>query len=199
MENSESIHAFWFGDERSDAAVAQAQSSLWWGHENKVDEEIKRRFEAYVLQAGRHELDAWLQAPLGRLALIVLTDQFPRNIYRGTPQAFAFDAQARAWAREGLQLRAYRSLRPIERVFFYLPFEHSESLHDQEYAVALFSVLVEEVETDLKSAFEGFLDFAIAHYDIIKRFGRFPHRNAILGRASSAEEEAFLAAGHSFS
>jgi uncharacterized protein (DUF924 family) len=192
METPDTIHEFWFGASTDDAIVAQERAKLWWIKREETDNAIRQRFEAYVLKAASHELDAWAATPTGRLALIILTDQFPRNIYRNTPQFFAFDALALAWCKEGVEGNVQVALRPIERVFFYLPLEHSESLDDQERSVALFRELVDSLVPSQRAAFEGFLDYAIRHRDVITRFGRFPHRNRILGRASSPEELAFL-------
>jgi len=198
-ETIQSILGFWFGDATDDAAAAARQAGLWWGKSDETDREIGDRFEALLQQAAGGQLDAWAQTPQGRLALILLLDQFPRNIYRGTPQAFAYDAQARELTLAGLQAGDDQSLRPIERVFFYLPLEHAEDLPLQQRCVALF----EQMQTSLPAAaakvFDGFTGFARKHQVIIERFGRFPHRNEILGRASTAEELAFLATpGSSF-
>lgn len=192
METPDSIHAFWFGTRLDDALVAKEQSKLWWVKNPRTDQLIRERFESVVRMAAQGELDAWRATPQGRLALILLTDQFPRNMYRNTPQAFAFDPLALAWCKEGLQAGAHETLRPIERVFFYLPLEHSESLQDQERAVALFQALVDSVPPSHKEDFAGFLDYAVRHREVIARFGRFPHRNVILGRTSTPEEVAFL-------
>jgi uncharacterized protein (DUF924 family) len=122
----------------------------------------------------------------------LLTDQFPRNIYRESARAFAFDAKALAWCLGGIISGLHLGLRPIERVFFYFPLEHAESLEYQEQSVGLFRDLLATVPLDQKSVFENFLDFAVCHRDIIARFGRFPHRNKIIGRPSTPEEAAFL-------
>lgn len=192
METPASIHEFWFGTQADDAAVAAERARLWWAKDEQADREIERRFAAWVERAARGELDGWAATPPGRLALILLTDQFPRNIYRGTPQSFAFDRHALAWCRQGLAAGMDGALRPIERVFFYLPLEHAESMADQELSVALFERLAAGVEPAQRAAFDGFLDYARRHRDVVARFGRFPHRNRILGRASSVEELAFL-------
>ncbi|WP_019139795.1 DUF924 family protein [Noviherbaspirillum massiliense] len=192
MESIASIHRFWFGDHPDDAVVARQQSRLWWKKQPETDSMIRQRFAPWTAKAAARELDDWLATPAGRLALILLTDQFPRNMYRGTPQAFAFDELARTWAKEGLALGVQHSLRPIERVFLYLPLEHSESLEDQDRSLALFEELAANAAPAQKPAFDGFLDFARRHRQVIERFGRFPHRNAILGRASTPEELAFL-------
>ena len=191
-EAKNSILTYWFGEQADDAVTAQAQASLWWKKSAQVDAEIRDRFESCVRQAGAGELDGWAQEPRGRLALILLCDQFTRQIYRDTPQAFSLDSRALDWAREGLALKADQALRPIERVFFYLPLEHSESIADQDEAVRLFEQLKANVPNDAQDTFHGFLDFAVRHRDIIARFGRFPHRNALLGRTSTPEEIEFL-------
>jgi uncharacterized protein (DUF924 family) len=186
VETEDSIRAFWFGD-GDDATAAREKSSLWWSKDEAVDRAMRERFEPALQLAAARGMDGWRDTPQGLLALILLTDQFPRNIYRNTPQAFAFDPLALTWCKDGIDRGADRALRPIERVFFYLPLEHSESLHDQYLAVALFDKLREA-----DSMYAGYHDFAIRHRDIIERFGRFPHRNAILGRESTPEELAFL-------
>ena len=184
---------FWFGTDPDDAVVAQAQASLWWSKNKLTDDEIRSRFEDRVRAAAQGELDPWAATARGRLALILLLDQLPRNIYRETAQAFRHDGKALALSLEGLDLGKDRQLRPIQRVFFYLPLEHSECLAHQERSLACFSDLVATVPAEQKSIFEEYLNFAVRHRDIIARFGRFPHRNKILGRASTAEESAFLA------
>jgi uncharacterized protein (DUF924 family) len=165
---------------------------MWWSKNADVDEAIRERFEETIKLAASDQLNHWLTEPHGRLALILLTDQFPRNIYRGTAKAFEFDAKALAWSLDGIDSGCDRQLRPIERTFFYLPLEHSESLAYQERSVALFRNLVQDVEDSRRGPFLEYLDFAERHRDVIKRFGRFPHRNAILGRESTLEELAFL-------
>lgn len=196
--NAEEILAFWFGTQADDALVAQAKAALWWGKNDQSDQEIRARFAELVEKAASGELAHWESTPRGRVALILLTDQFPRCIYRDSPRAFAYDAQALACCLRGLESGHDRSLRPIERVFFYLPLEHSENIECQERSVELFRRLLEGVtaarpsDSAAAKIFEEFLDFAVRHRDIIARFGRFPHRNIILGRESTAEEAAFL-------
>jgi uncharacterized protein (DUF924 family) len=192
METANTIREFWFGTCTDDVSVVKEKFALWWRKEAAIDGEIRRRFAEASASAARGALDDWLSLPAGRLALILLTDQFPRNMYRDTPRAFAFDPLALAWCKEGLRESMDEALRPIERVFFYLPLEHSESLEDQDASVCLFEALLETMNEDARPAFQGFLDFAYRHRDIIARFGRFPHRNRILGRESSPEEKAFL-------
>jgi uncharacterized protein (DUF924 family) len=183
---------FWFGDDPDDAAVAKARAELWWGHRAETDELLQSRFGAAASSAAAHVLDHWTGSPRGRLALILLLDQLPRAIHRTTPAAFAQDAKARAVAEQGMDSGADRLLRPVERLFFYLPFEHSEDLADQDRSVELYRELVTSVPTAHRDTFAGFVDYAVRHRDVIKQFGRFPHRNLILGRESTPEEQAFL-------
>lgn len=192
MESPKTICEFWFGPSKDDLEVAQQRSKFWWSKNPEVDADIKARFSDYLPKVINGELEEWRQTPLGTLALILLTDQFPRNMFRGTAQAFAYDAIARAFCKEGIKDGTAQSLRPIQRVFFYLPLEHSESLADQEYCIQLFKQLAEASEPALKPTIENYIDFALRHRDIIDRFGRFPHRNAILNRDSTQAEIEFL-------
>lgn len=193
MENSESIRTFWFGNQTSDVAIMQAQKGLWWGKDAAIDAQMRDRFQPSVQLAAARALDMWASTPAGLLSLILLTDQFPRNIYRGHAQSFAYDALAREWCLYGLEKKYDARLRPIERVFFYLPLEHSENIDHQELSVQLFTKLFQSVAADQAEDFRGYLTFALRHRRVISRFGRFPHRNEILGRESSAEEIEFLA------
>src|SRR5690606_18813930 len=122
------------------------------------------------------KLDAWRETPAGRLALILLTDQFSRHIYRDSPSAFRFDTLAQEFCLEGLEAKADQQLRPIQRAFFYMPLEHSENLAHQQKCVQLFETLAREVDPAAKAVFDGFVDYARQHLVIIERFGRFPHR-----------------------
>ena len=192
MEAPESIHQFWFGTNADDGVTVATQAKLWWSKDDALDLDIKQRFAASSDLALNGKLDEWSATSDGCLALILLCDQFPRNMYRNTPQAFAFDDNALQLAKEGIAHQLDTRLRPIERVFFYLPFEHSESLADQDRAVALFRQLADEAKPAHKTSFENFLNFAIRHREVIKRFQRFPHRNKIVGRDSTAAELQFL-------
>lgn len=191
METADSLHDFWFGGLADEAAV-QRQSKLWWGKSAETDAEVGRRFGALVEGARTGALDDWRATPQGALALVLLTDQLPRNIFRGTPAAFASDRTAHAICVAGIGSGFDLELAPVERAFFYLPLEHAESLADQDQAVAQYAVLLEQVPESAKQTFRGYLDYAQRHRKVIERFGRFPHRNAILGRVSSAEEVEFL-------
>jgi uncharacterized protein (DUF924 family) len=174
---------FWFGAPGS-AEHGQARD-LWFTKQDATDALIRARFGALIESALRGELDAWSGTPRGALALIVLLDQFTRNAFRDTPRAFAGDARALSVAQAQVDAGHDLALSLNERWFVYLPFEHAESLPLQERAVALFTQLAADGLT-------APLEWAIKHRDVVARFGRFPHRNAILGRASSPEEAAFL-------
>ncbi|WP_429104797.1 DUF924 family protein [Aeromonas veronii] len=183
----------WFGDEADDVLRATRQAPLWWGKSSETDALLASRFGELAEAAAKGSLAHWADLPSGRLALILLLDQLPRNIHRGTPAAFAQDPMARDLCLKGLSIGADKSLLPLERVFFYLPLEHAESREQQARSVALFEALaVEQAGTPAQATFAGFADFARRHQVIIERFGRFPHRNYILGRTSTPEEAAFL-------
>lgn len=192
MESPETICEFWFGTDQDDSDVIQQRSKLWWSKNPDVDTEIKARFSSYLAKATNGELEGWKQTPLGILALILLTDQFSRNMYRDTAEAFAYDAIARTLCKQSLKEETDQSLRPIQRVFFYMPLEHSESLADQEHCIQLFQRLAAESAPRSKDRFERYIDFAVRHRNIIDRFGRFPHRNTLLNRASTPDELEFL-------
>jgi uncharacterized protein (DUF924 family) len=154
----------------------------WFERSDAFDVEVRSRLGPLHGRAMAGEIDDWAGDPKGLLALVILFDQVPRNIHRGTPLAFATDAKALALARLAVDRGLDAGFETDERLFLYLPFEHSEQLADQERSVALFRALGDA----------NYLDYAIRHRDVIARFGRFPHRNAVLGRPSTAAERAFL-------
>ncbi len=189
---SREVLAFWFGDSADDATVIGEQGPLWFRGGDAVDAQIRDRFAVLRDDAVAGLLDAWSATPHGQLARVILVDQFSRNLFRDDPRAFAHDALARQWADAALDAGSDCLLRPIERVFLYLPLEHSEALADQQRSVRAFTALLDDVPAPLHDAFANYLDYARRHHDVIARFGRFPHRNAILGRPSTAEEVEFL-------
>lgn len=193
MQPWQPLLALWFGDEADDVLRATRQAPLWWGKSSETDTLLASRFGELAEAAAKGSLAHWADLPSGRLAQILLLDQLPRNIHRGTPAAFAQDPLARDLCLKGLSIGADKSLSPLERVFFYLPLEHAESREQQARSVALFEALAaEQAGTPAQATFAGFADFARRHQVIIERFGRFPHRNDILGRPSTPEEAAFL-------
>jgi uncharacterized protein (DUF924 family) len=157
----------------------------WYARSSAFDEAIRLKFEPTHHAAARGEYDAWNATAEGALALLILLDQFPRNLYRGSGHAYATDGKARAVARAAIAAGFHRQVAPELREFFVLPFEHSEDLADQDAGVA---AVIELDDPD-------HLKWVELHRDIIRRFGRFPHRNAALGRTTTAEEQAFLDAG----
>jgi uncharacterized protein (DUF924 family) len=193
---------FWFGRDPTDPRTLTQHMRMWFGGNDPPevrrlrDDDIERRFGDLVLRAARGELDAWASSPHRRLALILLQDQFPRNIYRGTAQAFELDEHALALALSGMQTGADAALTTVERIFFYMPLQHAESMAVQEESVLAYSRLFDEATAPLRDAFASTLEFARLHRDIVQRFGRFPHRNAVLERTSSPEERSFLREQH---
>ena len=192
MTSPQEVLEFWF------PADAQRANKLWWGKDEALDAEIRARFGPLLAEAKAGKLDAWVEEPASCIALIIVLDQFSRNIHRGDPETHAADAKALALAYEGLERGHDQQLPTKQRLFFYLPLEHSEALADQERCLELVRKLAADVAADPESS-EGarkmsasFINFAISHRDIVARFGRFPHRNALLGRDSTPEELEFL-------
>lgn len=185
MGEQQEILRFWFGEIGADGRVADEVSKRWWKKDPELDAEIGRRFGPAMDRAARGELREWEASAHGRLALIVLLDQWSRNVFRDTPRAFAQDAEARRICLEGIDTGADRELLPIERSMFYMPLMHAEDRALQRRAVELFEALAREGGPDSVS-------FAVRHREIVERFGRFPHRNRILGRESTDEELEFL-------
>ena len=177
---------FWFGEPASPRFGREWR--CWFSGDDAFDAALRERFGAVLASARRGEFDAWQRTPLGALALIVVLDQFSRNIHRGSADAFAGDARALAAASRMVATRADRTLpTPHHRAFAYLPFEHDESRESQETSVRLFGELADESQDAA-----GYFGYARQHAVIIERFGRFPHRNGVLGRESSDAERAFL-------
>ena len=192
---TEAIHAFWFGEIGADGFPVEDRGALWFQATPKTDALITERFGSALERARSQQSD--INDPRQILAQVILYDQFSRNIFRNTPQAFAKDPLALSLSHKALRDNVPQALCLIERVFLFMPLEHSEVLADQEQSVALFTALLEETPPSRKKLAQGFLDYAHKHHEIIKRFGRFPHRNRSLGRASTLEERAFLEDGGS--
>lgn len=184
MSQPKKILDFWFG--QPDGASYGKPRQVWFVKKPEFDHKMRTHFVSDYEQAAAGNLDDWKNSPQSCLALILLLDQFPRNMFRGTPQAFATDWQALSTAQYAIAQGYDREFLPVQRWFVYLPFEHSENLEHQNQAVALF----EQLKDDPDSA--DAINYAISHREVILRFGRFPHRNAILGRVSTPNEQAFL-------
>jgi len=173
VDTFEEILKFWF---------EEIEPKMWWVSDQEFDERIRDRFSALHQQAAQGELFAWRESTKGRLAEIIVLDQFSRNIYRNTPLAFAQDPVALVLVQEAIAVNADKALSSLERSFLYMPFMHSESRLIHEWAEKLYR----------DNGLQGNYEFELKHKAIIDRFGRYPHRNAILGRTSSAEEIEFL-------
>ncbi|MDJ0786399.1 MAG: DUF924 family protein [Myxococcota bacterium] len=195
MVAAEEVLDFWFADAVSSPAQAEARNAFWFGSDPQADEVIRGRFSPAVEQAARGGLDDWELEPRSALARILLLDQFPRNLYRGLAQAFATDGMAVAASERLIATGGDQTLAPIHRVFLLVPFEHSELLSVQDRGVALFEQLAREVPEAWQPLVSSYLEYIHGHRNVIARFGRFPHRNAILERTSTPEEEAYLAEG----
>lgn len=193
-EKQARILGFWFGDPGDGEAPPPELSRMWWAKDQKTDDYIRDNFESLLINAREGRLREWENTPRGTLALIILLDQFPRNIYRDTPGAFSQDAQALEAAAKGIEKGFDKGLHPVMRVFFYMPFMHSEDLEMQERSIALFGAMERDFTSppELAKMLSSNRDYAERHYSIIKRFGRYPHRNRILGRESTAGEIEFL-------
>lgn len=183
---------WWFGPEASATQTAAARQGLWFGKKDSQDAEARERFGDLVEQALDGGLAHWADQPDGWLALIILLDQLPRMLFRNDPRGFSGDARAQALVADGLARGLERDLAPIRQVFVYLVLEHAEDLASQERALYRYQQLLDGCDATERELFANFLDFAERHRVVIARFGRFPHRNATLGRTSSAEESAFL-------
>jgi uncharacterized protein (DUF924 family) len=191
----ESILQFWFGKNLEDRKQIAARCNLWFGNNPDFDESIRQRFGDLPDLAVGGRLVSWLSSPRSSLALTLILDQFPRNLFRGCPRAFAFDRQAVEIAKTAIGYRFDLKVHPLEATFFYMPLEHAESSALQELAVEKFRRLRDRAPRHLQEIFTGFLVYAVAHRAVIRRFGRFPHRNEMLGRTPNAEERAYLAGG----
>jgi uncharacterized protein (DUF924 family) len=194
IEKQSQILDFWFGDLKNGEVPPQKLSRMWWAKNRDIDEYIRKNFENDLLSAVKGELGDWESTPRGTLALIILLDQFSRNMYRDTPRAFSQDTLALRLAVKGIEKSFDSGLHPVMRVFFYMPFMHSESKDMQERSMALFGALEKDFTSprELAEMLSENMEYAERHRVIIERFGRFPHRNKILGRESTAAETEFL-------
>jgi uncharacterized protein (DUF924 family) len=191
---ADEILSFWFGDSASfdtESSIIERINGVWFAGSDEVDDELRVRFKD-DLESVTEETLRSLASMEEKLAVVVLLDQCSRNIYRDAPNAFAQDHLALNLAKAMIHANEDKDLEPIQRVFVYMPLEHSEDEEDQELSVRKFEELYEEAGDGLKKVYKGFLDYAIRHKVIIDRFGRFPHRNEILGRTSTSEEIEFL-------
>jgi len=180
------VNDFWF---------SEASKARWFDSKPRYDRQVTARFETLWRQARDGELADWERTAEGALALVILLDQFSRNLYRGTAKAFANDPRAVGIAEQAIAREQHLVMSLIGRAFLYHPFEHSESLAHQERSVLLFRELAETAPAEWQERLKPFLEYAEEHCDVIRRFGRFPHRNKVLGRTNTAEEQAYLDGG----
>jgi uncharacterized protein (DUF924 family) len=191
----QAVHEFWFGDATADPARAEARSAFWFRATPEADALVRERFGTIVESAARGDLDGWKDLPRSALARVIVLDQFPRNLWRGTAEAFAYDGKALQAAEDSLAQGHLAALSPVEQGFLVMPFQHIESLERQQESVRLYRGIVEAAPAPWRHVVENFLKFAQLHLELVDRFGRFPHRNAILGREPTAAERAYLAGG----
>lgn len=198
-DRAREVREIWFGREPLGPAELGKRMTFWFGGEQTRavrrarDAALAERLEPLVVEAAEGKLAAWASSPRRCLSLILLLDQLPRNLYRGTARAFATDRQALALTLSGIQSGADGTLAVPERIFFYMPLQHAESLEAQDESVTAYRRLLEETPEPLRPTVQQVLGYAQAHREVIRRFGRFPHRNTLLGRATTREERAYLA------
>jgi uncharacterized protein (DUF924 family) len=201
IARAQDILLYWFGPRPYTAVSIQHHTRLWFGAHAapelipQADELIRDRFHDTMRAAESGELAAWDSSPRRRLALILLLDQFSRHFYRSSTHAYANDYRALTLSVSGMMIGADAALDPVERIFFYMPLQHAESLDVQEESVAAFRRLHDEAPSELRTTFDEALKAAIEHRDTIARFGRFPYRNAVLERVNTTEESDWLAKG----
>ena len=192
------VLAFWLGDGMALGWPSQDHNDRWFRGGAALDQEIRARFGDDVMLAMKGGLLEWEAQPVSRLALVILLDQFTRNVFRGTGQAFDGDPRAQRLVLRTLDSGEDQQLPWVGRVFLYMPLMHAEDAALQATCVACFSRLVDDAPAALEPGLQGNQDFARQHQDIITRFGRFPYRNAVLGRISTPDEESFLVEGPRF-
>ena len=191
----EDLLRFWFGPDLESEQALAARSVLWFARNDGFDAELRAQFGALPERAAAGALDDWADAPRSALALVIALDQLPRNLFRDDPRSFAFDARALEIALAAIERGFDAALHPIEASFLYLPLEHAEGLAHQQRCVALFEALPARATGACRVRVEQFASYAARHHQVIQRFGRFPHRNALLGRAHTADERAYLDTG----
>ena len=189
----EAVLTFWFEEQALSAPQIDRRMETWFGSDPVFDMEIGKNFANEVELASAGKLDHWAESPRGRLALIIMIDQFRRNIHRNTVHAFSKDRLALKYCVEGAMKKHEQDLTPIEKVFFYMPLQHAESRKVQAKSVQIYERIAASVSPTYRETFETILQFAELHKDIIEQFGRFPHRNTLLNRDNTPEEDAYLA------
>ncbi|OZG71269.1 hypothetical protein BTA51_21725 [Hahella sp. CCB-MM4] len=192
MWSSKEFLQYWFGPDLGEGIPTEQAQRRWFVADRKYDRELRRRFLTSVVMASEGALDHWLDEPEGYVAVVLLLDQVSRHIYRGTSLTYDNDKAARRYVRKGLDDGNEKGMSVAQKIFFYLPLTHSEILQDQKESVRLHEALYEMSQGAEKDFVSPYMQDARSRYEIIKRFGRFPHRNKVLKRASRPEEDAFL-------
>lgn len=195
MAHPDEVLEFWFADALTSPAAAEARGSFWFGSDPVTDSLIWELYADTVSDAAAGHYDDWLQTARGRLALIIVLDQFPRNIYRGTAEVYRYDPMVITLAQAGVALGQLAGLTVPEQAFFLMPYQHCEDLEVQRAGVALMQAMVSEAAPEWQDCARGFANFAVRHFDIVESYGRFPHRNKVLGRNSTEAETRFLREG----
>ena len=193
LSQPEQIISYWLGPEDSDPDIFKKQQKLWYTFKSNTDDDIRERFGETLLAAESEKLASWHESLDGRLSLVILFDQFSRKLYRGSTDAFKTDQRALAISQQTLNSGAHLTLNIPARVILYHPLHHAERLECQNSAVILFEQLLEKCSLEWHESIQGNLRSIRNHRNVIKRFGRFPHRNEILGRASTPDEIEYLA------
>lgn len=188
----------WFGTTAVDGPISPERYALWFSTNPDFDEKLRERFEPLIARGVSGELSAWEDTAQGALALVIVLDQFSRNLYRNSPRAFDADPAARAIADRAIAKGFDQAVSVQPRGFFYLPFEHAEDRDVQAHSVALFQAMLDGASPEDRPSAESLLSYAVRHKVVIDRFGRFPHRNDVLGRVSTVEEREHLAKGKPF-
>jgi len=184
---------FWFADRDLSEPTLDSRMTRWFNSDDNFDTELADQFTSLAELALTGELDDWAEQPLGRLALILLLEQFPRRIYKDSPAAFQGDRKAMKLCQQGVANDAYRELNAVQQLFFFMPLQRAESIKIQQTSVKIYNALSSNVSSTLRDTFETVAHFAELRRDVIAKFGRFPHRNAPLGRSNTGAEEAHLA------
>ena len=195
IDRIEKILEFWFGTFPNAWTGDASRQDMWFKNGAAYDSQIFATFGTDYIRAVDGEFDSWTQSPRGRLALIILLDQFSRHIHRGSAEAFAQDKKSQQLCIDGIGAGDDINLHPVERSFFYLPLEHAEDIERQNLSVEAYRQLIQDVPEQYREPFEASLEWAEKHRYVIEQFGRFPELNDILGRESSADEIAFIEAG----
>ncbi len=195
MAHPDDVLDFWFADSLESPAATEARTSFWFGSDPATDSLIWELYADVVADAGGGHYDDWLDTARGRLALIIVLDQFPRNIFRGTAEVYRYDPTVIRLAQAGVALGQLAGLSVPEQAFFLMPYQYAEDIGVQQAGVALMRAMVSQAPPAWRKTAAGFADFAVRHRDIVEHYGRFPHRNKVLGRSSTAAETRFLADG----